>query len=212
MNKPRCAPVIALVLTLVGFCAVADASVIREYTAGTINRIEQYPGESFSTPSGGPWNNITFNRYVEENGARTPAAFGTLFLLTQEYLGTPAGLSPSTPGCIAHADSPGGIVYAFDPALTLLPDQTYYFYANSFNVIYGGGDDAGATFYTSGRGDIPFVQFTTVDADYRLSGDVIEGGPGVPAPVPEPSALALIVLGTVGLLGAARSRRDIPPA
>ena len=198
-----------LVLTLVGFRAVADASVIREYTAGPSTGLSNTPG-SLSAPRPGAVEQHHLNWYVEET-VPGPGRVRHPVLLTQEYLGTPAGLSPSTPGYIAHADSPAESYTRLTP-----PDaaahQTYYFYANSFNVIYGGGDDAGATFYTSGRGDIPFVQFTTVDADYRLSGDVIEGGPGVPAPVPEPSALALIVLGTVGLLGASRSRRDIPPA
>src|SRR5690242_7666954 len=59
-------------------------------------------GQSLMTPAGGPWNNLTFNWFdtggTPNLGVPSPIATGTLFLLNQEYLGTPAALSAATSG------------------------------------------------------------------------------------------------------------------
>jgi len=93
--------------------------------------VPTYCGQSFTTPSGGPWHNITFNFYSTPAGgatpASTPAAAGTAFLLTQEYLGTPAALSSSTPGYLAQSISISGGVYVFPSSLALSPGTKYWF-------------------------------------------------------------------------------------
>src|SRR3954470_18243563 len=53
-------------------------------------------GQSLTTPAGGPWNDLTFNWFDTGGppypGIPNPIATGTLFLLGQEYLGTPGAL------------------------------------------------------------------------------------------------------------------------
>ena len=93
----------------------AAASPIVSFTAFTgINSDE--PGQSVTTPVGGPWNNLTFN-WLDLAGA--PTAAGTLFLLTQAYVGTPAALGAATPGFLATTASISGGMWIFDPSVTI---------------------------------------------------------------------------------------------
>lgn len=193
-----------LALFALSICSqTATAAIIREYTAGTIARIEQYPGISFLTPTGGPWGDITFSWFVPENGAPRPAAFGTIFLLTNLYTGTPSELNAFTDGYLAEAKAnASGTEYEFDPSVTLHPNTTYYFYANSFNLIYGGGLDPGAVLYSTTSGNTKYVTFMTVSPNYRLSGDPIEPR----EIVPEPSSILLLTSAIAAFTSFARQR------
>jgi hypothetical protein len=86
-----------------------------------------YPGQSLTTPMGGPWNNITFDFLTSD---ATPIA-GALFILTQEYLGTPAALSSSTAGFVAQSTGIVNDEWTFAPSLTLAGNTQYWFYGNA---------------------------------------------------------------------------------
>lgn len=113
-----------------------------------------YSGQSVTVPAGA-YNNITFNWY---DFHRAPAAFGTLYVLTQEYLGLPGGLG-SAPGLVARSERVVNGEYVFAPEVILNGGVKYWFYtdtqgsfANSFDVdIYGSGDS-----YVSGIASQPF--------------------------------------------------------
>src|SRR5262249_55769300 len=128
--------------------AVGSASAqvtIVQVTSGT-GIANEYFGQAFTTPAGGAWNHITFNFYATPASGTTPAstpvAAGTAFLLTQEYLGTPAALSSSTPGFLAQSISNAGGVYTFPPAVVLNPNTQYWVYENA-SLITSGTDTGG---------------------------------------------------------------------
>src|SRR4030088_860863 len=84
------------------------------------------PGQSVTTPVGGPFDNIFFNWY---NSTGAPTAAGSLFALTQSYTGTPAALSAATPGFLASTSTINSGVYVFTPGVTLQGNTQYFFYA-----------------------------------------------------------------------------------
>src|SRR5918993_1028873 len=64
---------------------------------GTFNWV----GQSFVVPESGSFGDLRFNFYTFR---KAPVAFGSLFLLTQEYLGVPGALSAATPGFVARSE------------------------------------------------------------------------------------------------------------
>lgn len=163
-----------------------------------------YVGQSVTIPATAAVGNIRFNWYTYKTGAdqaarnETPTAFGTLYILNQEYLGVPAGLSASMPGYVARSASTVEGQYFFAPSVTLASGARYWFYSDtggsfvtSFNVSsYPGGD-----MYNTGQTDptFPVLPFrksvaswllqpgggylipppgTFQDADFKLQGSV----------------------------------------
>jgi len=189
--------------------AIGSASAqvtIVQVTSGT-GIAGAYFGESFTTPAGGAWNHITFNFYATaasgSTPASTPAAAGTAFLLTQEYLGTPAALSSSTPGFLAQSISNAGGVYTFPPSVVLNPNTQYWVYENALMIATGNGS-AGtpAQFaYFSSTATSNFVTF----GGTQVANFLVAGNGGVAA-TPLPSSLLLTVLG-VGCLALFQARR-----
>lgn len=186
-----------LVLSLgVGFSAAA-ATVVEYNPAITPVSNAQAPGQSLTTPVGGPWGNIQFSWFNTSDGSRL--AEGSLFLLSSAYTGTPSGLSPSTTGFIATGTVPGGGVgsyYSFDSSVILQPNTQYFFYSNNrpggsgatgFN---GSGTYSGGIRYGSGNG---------TDAFAARSGDyffLLEG-----TQVPEATTTVSLGLALAGLVG-----------
>lgn len=198
-NATRILIVVAALL-LCAFPVLADT--ITQNPVAT-QAFSSFVGQSVTTAAvGGPWDNISFNWY-DTNLA--PAAYGTLFLLSQEYLGTPAALSSSTTGYIAESVGAGG-VYTFAASVTLQPGLQYFFYANAGGEIahaaninpYPGGDQYGVNPF-SGQ----FVKFDNWDAAFLLQGTPISQG------VPEPSSFLLLCSGAVGLLGLRRRKMRV---
>ena len=60
-------------------------------------------GQSVTTPTGGPWGNISCNFINGIDGSAY--ARGGLYVLTQSYAGTPAGLSTSTTGYLGFTNT-----------------------------------------------------------------------------------------------------------
>ena len=178
---------IAVLMCLVSFAASAGTLV--QYTGGT-GVATDFLGESFTTPAGGPWNNLMFN-FFSDTPPVTPAAAGTAFLLTQEYLGTPAGLSSGTAGFLAQSTGISAGVYLFDPSVTLQSNTTYYLYENASMISSGSGTDgsSGAHAYFAGTSSDAFNAVGAGEiANFQLSSGV-----------PEPSTFGLLGLSVVGL-------------
>ena len=133
-------PAILSIFLLAGALS-AQSPFIVQNTAGTFTTASLpgfcpcYFGMTFTTPNGGPWNNITFTSYgtpaVGSTPASNPQAAGTGFLLTQPYFGTPANLSSSTPGYVASTSTIAGGFWTFSPTVVLNPNTQYWAYANA---------------------------------------------------------------------------------
>jgi len=172
-------------------------------------------GQSLTTPTGGLWDNISFN-FIDSTG--NPYANGTLFLLTQEYLGTPGDLGSSTAGYLAASMSSAGGIWDFAPSVLLQGNTTYWFYMNTWFddetvqlrygidnslyiadpttdlplSLYGGGSYQADTAATSSDGTENFyaslIKGTSFDLAFTLTGTVN---------APEPATLPRIALGLV---------------
>src|ERR1700687_298221 len=106
----------------------AAADTIASQTDGLVPNFDGYFGAVVATPTGQAWNNITFNWI---GPGPSPAAFGALFVVTQEYLGTPTALNSSTAGFLGASTGISGGMYDFAPGVTLLSSTTYWFYSNA---------------------------------------------------------------------------------
>ena len=173
----------------------AELLIVEQLVSDTTS--ENIPGQSLTTGLGGPWNNLQFN-WFDDLGA--PQAFGTLFILTQEYTGEPLDLSSATPGYVTSAvpNIPGTDYVPPSPIIELQPSTTYYFYANAHppDPVKVATNDplALARAYEASS---PFVAVSGSDFAFSLTGAV----------VPEPSTIALAALGFIGLIAFAWRRR-----
>ena len=140
---------------------VTIVDVSRQLTMTSRN----YVGQSVTIPGNVAVGNIRFNWYTYRSGAdqaarnQTPTAFGSLYVLSREYFGVPAGLSASTPGYVGKSASIAEGQYFFPASFTLAGGAHYWFYTDaggsfvtSFNVSsYPGGD-----MYNTGQTDPAF--------------------------------------------------------
>lgn len=175
----------------------------------------------FGTNAAGFWGE-SFNSYVisqRDDGARyfdnlvfsflggnrsyTSFAIGTGYLLNQAYSGAPGDLSSATPGFLGKAKASNGR-YTFDPSVVLGPANVYYFYvgtripAGTINTDIG--YNFGSAWYSPTRSG-NLQQNSASAVDFTFTGD--------PLVTPEPSSIALLSTGLLGLLllGNARMAR-----
>ena len=191
MFKRQIVPILS-VLCLCSLSA-ARASTIDQHTTGPSTGGTGFYGQNFITPAGNPFDNIVFT-FLTTGGANF--ATGTGFLLSSQYLGTPAALSNATPGFLGLAAASGNL-YTFSPSLTLAPATTYWFYENASiasGTIFGGDVYAGHQFYFSSSSGSPFANQTPSALNFRVTGNL----------VPEPSTYALLSAGLASLFGVAR--------
>ena len=184
---------VAVSLLLFGSARESSADVIATSTDGTLTNQTGFFGQSFTTVTAMPETNISFN-FFSDIPASTPAAFGTGFLLSQAYLGTPADLSAATPGFLAEATASGGH-YSFGAAATLQPGTQYFFYENA--SIPAGSITGGPSAYTGGGdsyspsgGNFP-PPLSTAGSNFLVTGTL--------ASVPEPSTFALLAVAAAGI-------------
>jgi hypothetical protein len=132
-----------------------DVTTGLDVTAGQVGTFN-WVGQSFVIRESGSFSDLRFNLY---NYQKAPVAFGNLYLLTQEYLGVPDGLGPSTPGFVARSEKTADGVYTF-PSSTVIAGGTKYWvytdaqgsFAASFDTdIYSDGD-----MYVTGHPTNPF--------------------------------------------------------
>ena len=170
----------------------AFGGVIVQNTGGPSFGIDiAFLGQSFTTPSGGPWDDVTFNFYSNVPPT-TPTAAGTAFLLSQEYLGTPSNLSSSTPGFLGESTGITGGMYVFPTALELDPGAEYFVYENGALPAHTGGNSisGGQEYFTTSAGGNFVAQGRS--ANFTVSGDVVS------AAVPEPSPLMVLASALLG--------------
>jgi hypothetical protein len=183
-------------LVLTATASISQAAVINQYLNGTVIAVAVF-GESFTTPSGGPWNSISFNFYSDVPPT-TAAAAGDAFLLTQEYLGTPSALSSSTPGFLAESVGISGGKYIFNTSVVLNPATEYWVYEDVVMSISGsptGGGPSGQAYFANDTAS----NFTDLGggqiANFTLTSSV-----------PEPSSILLLCTGLGGLAGMIRRK------
>jgi hypothetical protein len=147
-----------------------------DVTSGQVGTFN-WAGQSFVVPDTGTLGDLRFNFY---NYQKRPVAFGSLFLLTQEFLGVPAALNSSTPGFVARAESSAEGIYTFANSAVVTGGTKYWVYtdaqgsfAGSFDTdIYQGGD-----LYVTG---FPTNPFRKAQASGRMvNGVLVPAPPGV---------------------------------
>ncbi|MBN2320550.1 MAG: PEP-CTERM sorting domain-containing protein [Acidobacteria bacterium] len=184
----------AVILVLVmSVCSFGDTIGLQ--TDGNLQSVGGFYGFAFTTPSGGPWNNIFVN-YFSDSGSTTPFAQGNLFLFNSVYTGTPEDLAAS-----AYSAQSTGILggqWDFSDSVVLQASTQYFFYSDADTApraIYGGAAiPNGWGFWTSSSTTL-FNQ-TGTGSNFLVEGDVI----------PEPGTLILLSTG-LGALGLAAYRR-----
>jgi len=203
----------AQLLLIAGVVAgLASAGVISSNTGGgSANLDPAFFGQSFTTPGGGPFNDVMFNFY-SDLASTTPAAAGTAFLLNQEYLGAPAALNSSTPGFLGASTSISAGRYVFAPSVVLQPNTQYFVYENAAMFISGGNTIAGEAGYF----DFPATQSSFAKAPFAVGGIIIPGefqatnftvtADAVVAAVPEPATFGLLLVFGVGGMAFRRRR------
>ncbi len=150
-------------------------------------------GQSVTTPSGGPWTDLTFNLLRSTN---TPYAIGDLYLLTQAYSGSPSGLSSSVAGFVASTSTISGGLWVFDPSVSVDGSTQYFLYMDTTfgdNVAmkYSGNTYSGGDAYATSSGNYGVRSF---DLTFNFSGTEASAAPE-PGTALLMSAIALTAFG-----------------
>ena len=193
---------ISLFLGLSALVCLTDARAITiaENTAGTDRAATVFSGQSFTTDPGSPTSNIALNffSFPTPGGVSPPFAAGDGFLLSMEYLGTPANLSSSTTGFLGQTTASGGF-YTFAPSLTLLPNTQYFFYENVVIAgLAGGNNYAGGVVYFANTSSSNFFALA-VSHNFQVTGTPVAAG------VPD-NGSTVMLLG-IGVVAIAFARR-----
>ena len=171
----------------------AQADVISEVVpSGIGTNSGGWYGESFTTPKGGPWSGLSFCFY---DASYAKVASGDLFVLSQEYLGTPDGLSSATPGFIAQSTGIVADMWTFAPGVTVSGETQYWFYnadgiADQINTVMNGVPWVANTYLSDSAVSNFGVSSKPYSFAYTLEGTT----------VPEPATLGLLGVGAVALL------------
>jgi len=176
-------------LVLVLLTLSMQAATIVQNTGGANGLGPQFYGQPFTTPSGGPWFNITFS-FFQDSGTIT-AANGTAYIFSSLYGGTPSGLSAAS--FLAAGPAIFGVSYNFAPSFTLQPNTQYFLYEDTALLL-----DVGTTGSRSNAGSpsTAFGALCCASTNFRVSGD----------PVPEPSTSLLLGV-ALAALAMARLRK-----
>lgn len=155
---------------------IATAATVEQVGAGQTSTSNNYLGQSVTIPGTASYNNLRFNWDGNSSSALTapapppgPLAVGHLFLLTQEYLGLPGDLGPSTAGYLAESERIENGQYVFSASVTVNAGAKYWFYSSwtpgsvgPFHPITGFSEDsyAGGDMYIApelvGFNPLPF--------------------------------------------------------
>ena len=175
----------------------AQSATINSFTSGYAVTAPNYWGQSFTTPSVGPWDDLTFNFYTSPNQdfTITPIAAGTGYLFTQAYTSTLANLGSTAPGFVAESTEILNNEYVFASTVQLLPDTVYYFYEDAGLGICADPNVQSSSSYYASDTSTAFSSAGT-PADFRLSGDIAAAS--APEPLPGLLLLAGFCLTSIG--------------
>jgi hypothetical protein len=190
--------IVLLTLALLVIPSMASASTILINTSGTLTLGGSgFEGHSFTTPGGTAYNNITWS-WISSDQVTLLAA-GNLFLLTQEYLGTPNGLTSSTPGFVAQSTGIASSAYVFASGVTLSPSTQYWVYMGGASSLAGGG----FTFSNPFAGGQAYEQFQSPNLNYFYNGATLDFNfvlSGTATAAPEPSTWLLLGTGLAAVV------------
>jgi hypothetical protein len=190
-----------LTLAVVGLIPAlpVHAGVIDSYTTSNDDAGNAWFGQSFTTPSGGPFDDITFNFFLGGNAF----ASGTAYLFSAAYTGSPDGLS--TASDLATSTGVADNEYVFSDSVTLQADTTYYVFEDTqvdhLDIELNDGPDGS---YNSGEAGLAFhSEGSDATLDYSVGGSVVSS-------TPEPGTVSLAALsGALLLLARKRQRADL---
>lgn len=159
-------------------------------------------GQSMTTPSGGPWQSITFYMFdaVSHNGF----GVGNLYVLSQSYAGQPAQLSAATPGFVGVTSTLGG-GWVFGPSVILQPNTKYYFYMDTASPVplVAGDSFPGGELYSAASAVSGYSPDVSLDLDFFVTGNRVSN----PAPIPGAGLLSYLLLGCGGAAACRRRLR-----
>ena len=153
-----------------------DVTTGLEVTSGQVGTFN-FAGQSFVVPEAGTYSSIRFHWYTYQ---RTPAAFGTLTLLTQEYLGLPREIGPSTPGFVARSERIVDNQYVFSDSVSIVGGTKYWVYTDSQGSFAGSFDQdiyPGGDLYLTGIQSQPFRKAPA--SGRMVNGTFVPGPAGV---------------------------------
>ncbi|MEY2883158.1 MAG: hypothetical protein RL490_882 [Pseudomonadota bacterium] len=161
----------------------AAASIVQDISGTSSSRFQFYWGQSFTTPAGSGWRDISFNFYDQ---SQLPYAAGTGYLFDRAYTGTPAGLA--TAAALAVSMPANGSRYDFAPGFKLRAGKAYFLYADAPMRIRGGGSaNVGGTAVFTQFGSHAYAAAGGGNADFQVSGTSLA--------VPEPASWAMLTIG-----------------
>jgi len=174
---------------------LSAATIVGDTSGAGSSRLAFFWGQSFTTPTGGPWTDITFNFY---DLTGTAYAAGTGYIFAAAYSGTPANLA--TGGALAVSAPANGSVYSFSPSYSLNAGTQYFFYEDAAMRLLGGGTaNVGGTSVFTQFGTGAFASAGGLNANFRVAGNV--------AAVPEPASWAILVIGFAAIGATVRRLR-----
>jgi len=169
--------------------SAGPVTIAQDITPGGFLSPSWYFGETLQTPAGGPGTlspSTFFPPFPHQRPSTTPAAAGTLYLLSSEYLGAPSDLSSSVPGYIASTSTVSGGVWDFASSLTAAANTQYWVYDTTALAI-AGATTAGGFYYSDEFGDTFNGPVTSGDLNFNFSGTVV-----TTSGTPEPTTLLLM--------------------
>jgi hypothetical protein len=181
-------------------CTPALSATIVGNSSGSNTLTAGYFGQSFTTAAGNSYDTLSFS-WLRSDGT-TKLADGNLFLLTQEYLSSPASLSSSTSGFVAQSTGISNNEYIFNPSVTIAPLTKYWVYMGSAAAISSVGLSNSDTFaggnlyFQQGSASSNYSNFATGDTNFVLSSNAVTASTSVPEPF---TIVGTLIGGTVAI-------------
>lgn len=178
-------------ISLFAAAVCAQAGIITQNIGGTSTESGIFePGQSFTTPGGGPWDDIRFS-FFSDQGV-TPVALGVAYIFSSAFSGNPIQLISAM--YLAASTGVSGGAYVFNPSFTLAPNTQYFLYTGAPIQGFPGSLLADGNVISGGNqylafGATQFNRFST-STNFQVTGDAITG-------VPESGTLFLVSIGAM---------------